>query len=81
MGISIAKIIFTIAVVFLVWRLFGWIRQNRLNQANRGNQAGVGDSRNPAALEPQDTIQCAVCKAYIPTGAGNCGREDCPYPV
>ena len=79
MGLSLAKIIFTILVVFLMWRLFSWIRQNRLNQSKRQN--GLGGSNHAASLEPQDTVQCAVCKAYVPIGAGDCGHEDCPYPL
>ena len=78
-GLSLMKIIFTLIVVFLVWRVFSWIRQNRLNQSNR--QSGLGGSDRAATLEPQDTAQCAVCKAYVPIGTGDCGRGDCPYPL
>jgi hypothetical protein len=79
LGLSITKIIFTVLVVFLVWRLFSWIRQNRLKHSNRQNDLGGSD--HGATLEPQDTAQCAVCQAYVPVGTGNCGREDCPYPL
>ena len=79
MGFSLAKIIFTLLVIFLVWRLFGWIRQNRLKQSNR--KSGLGGSDHTATLEPRDTVQCSVCKAYVPIGTGACGQADCPYPL
>jgi len=79
MGFSLTKIIFTLLVIFLVWRIFGWIRQNRLNQSK--HQSGLGGSDQAATLEPQDTVQCDMCKAYVPIGAGDCGRKNCPYPL
>ena len=79
MGLSLTKIIFTLLVIFLVWRIFGWIRQNRLNQSKR--KSGLGGSDQAATLQPQDTAQCAVCKAYVPIGTGDCGHEGCPYPL
>jgi hypothetical protein len=71
MGLSLTKIIFTVIVVLLAWKLFTWVRANRRRQVKRPDPA--------AALEPQDTEQCPVCKAYVPLGSGSCGRGDCPY--
>ncbi|MEX2451169.1 MAG: hypothetical protein WD407_09970 [Rhodospirillales bacterium] len=71
MGLSLTKIIFTVIVVFAAWKLFTWLRAKRRRQVKRPDSA--------AAIEPQDTEQCPVCKAYVPLGAGACERGDCPY--
>ncbi len=77
--LSLTKIIFTILVVYLGWRLFSMVRQNRLNHSKR--QGGLGGTDRTATLEPRDTVQCSICKAYVPIGADACSREDCPYPL
>lgn len=34
----------------------------------------------PDRITTEDTVQCPVCKAYLPVNhTSGCGRSDCPY--
>ncbi len=86
-GFSIAKLLFTIVIVAIVWYGFKWVGRV---QAGRGAEEGRLRSGKPAARRSRedsavegavDMVKCAVCEEYVPAGqAANCGRPDCPYP-
>lgn len=85
-GLSLTKIIFTIAVVVLVWNAFKYLTrlQDRREQRERVKQ------RDQSASQPEhqskggkagieEMVECQVCGAYVARGAKSCGRDGCPF--
>ena len=82
-GFSIQKLLFTIAIIVIVWygfKLVGRIDKKRRAQLKsarkrRGSPPPTSDSGT------EDMVQCVVCGTYIAArGARSCGRSDCRYP-
>lgn len=85
------KLLFTIAVVFLVWMVFkkmalanrpghqGESRTERIRRAAEDAvraRTGEARDREPAA-KPVDLIQCPSCGNYVAPGAAcSCGWKD-----
>jgi hypothetical protein len=83
-GLSLTKIIFTLAVVGLVWMSFRWVKRARTIRARESDSGGLLGSRKqsrPSAKEEATSfVACRVCGTYVaPGSAKSCGREDCPY--
>ncbi len=87
-GISLTKVLFTLAVILIVWQGYKWLgrMQTRRDAIARENAraAGRGGRSTAAAAAPadaEDMVECAVCGAFVPArGAVSCGRDGCPYP-
>ena len=86
LGLSLAKILFTGAVILLVWYGFKWmgrVQANRVAEAGRKLREAVraqARSTRPREPEAEDTVVCPACGAYVPArGIGSCERPDCPY--
>ncbi len=81
-GFSIQKLLFTIAIIVIVWygfKLIGRIDKKRRAQVKNARKR----SRKPSsALDAEDMVQCAHCGTYYSAtkGAKSCGQPDCPYP-
>ncbi len=87
-GFSLYKLLVLAAILGAVWYAFKFI--GRLDQRRKralktrceganGETAG-GVAARGGATQAEDMVQCPVCQAYVAArGAGNCGREDCPY--
>ena len=80
-GFSLQKLLFTIAVVVIVWygfKLVGRIDKKRRAQLKGGKKRGPAPSSAPGA---EEMVKCMTCGTYIAAkGARSCGRSDCPYP-
>ena len=81
-GLSLMKLLFTAAVVVLVWQGYRWWQRNgrRSVGARRGGELR-GRRRNRESAPVEDMTRCTVCGDYVPASAARaCGRADCPYP-
>jgi len=82
-GLSIGKLILTVAVVagvFYGWKWLGRLQALRSAEGKRVRREQRRPSP-PPATEAVDMIACPTCGDYVPaTGATHCGRKDCPYP-
>ncbi len=85
-GLSLTKIIFTIAVVVLVWNAFKYFtrlqdrraaRERVEKQGQNASQPGSQSKGDKAGIE--EMAECQVCGAYVARGAKSCGRDDCPF--
>ena len=75
------KFLLTVAVVALIW--FGFRFVQRLNQRNRRPVSRQGDARPRFTPEAdgesvRDLVKCPICNTWRPSGAGSCGRAECP---
>ncbi len=86
---SLQKLLVLFAVIAAVWYGFKFI--GRLQDAREAEQklraggtrqpkARWRRSKQPAAPEAEDMVECPVCQAYVPArGASRCERPGCPY--
>lgn len=89
-GFSIAKLLFTIAAVVIVWQGFKWF--NRLQETREVQPRGQttrtqkrasspGASAGGATVEAEEMVKCPVCETYVSSSSAvNCGKDACPYP-
>lgn len=85
LGLSIGKLIFTVAVVAAVFYGWKWVGRVQAQRARVKGQerpeATEKQSGNAAIEDAVDMTQCPACGDYVPAkGARSCGRDDCPYP-
>ncbi|OEJ65703.1 hypothetical protein [Magnetovibrio blakemorei] len=90
-GFSFIKLIFTVAVVYAVWKAFQHFTRLQANReasaresVSRPQRKTSSAAKPPPASSPaqdgvEDMIECTVCKAYVTRGAQSCGRDDCPF--
>lgn len=88
-GFSLTKLLFTAAVIYLIWQGFKWLgrvqarekeiaRERMREEARRMKAGGPARGGGPGV---EEMIECRTCGAYVALeGARNCGRADCPYP-
>ncbi len=87
-GLSLTKILFTLAVVVIVWQGYKWLgrMQTRRDAIARETARGSGRGGRATAAPPspaefEDMVECTVCGSFVPArGAVSCGRGECPYP-
>jgi hypothetical protein len=89
LGFGIVKLVFTIAVIVMIWSGSRWWVRSResimLFKQRRTRMArGVGSGttrRKWRAAPVQETVRCASCGAYVPLrDPRSCGRDACPFP-
>jgi hypothetical protein len=89
LGFGIAKLVFTLAVIAMVWYGAKWrarIReraklQRQQRKAREHELAETPLDRRRRAATAEDTLRCTRCDAYVPLREPrSCGRADCPYP-
>ncbi len=90
-GLSLTKLLFTVAAIAAVWYGFKFMQRVQDRDGDRvGRRAGRPgvnkDSGNRPAPKDADAevetmIECRTCGSFVAAdGARSCGREDCPYP-
>ncbi len=83
-GFSLTKLLFTVAVIMIVWYGFKWLGrvQAQRNAEVKGKPADSGRKtpRGAATAQVEDMVECATCGSFVPArGATNCGQAGCPY--
>ena len=89
-GFSLTKILFTVAVIIIVWQGYKWLgrMQTRRDAITREGARGKGrggrataPAASPFSADVEDMVECTVCGSFVPArGAVSCGRGECPYP-
>jgi membrane protein implicated in regulation of membrane protease activity len=89
-GLSLTKILFTLAVVVIVWQGYKWLGRMQTRRDAIARETARGSGRGgraaaaaaaPSSAEVEDMVECTVCGAFVPArGAVSCGRGECPYP-
>ena len=85
-GFSLTKLLFTAAVIALIWYGFKWVgrvqanRQAEYRARLREGQTPAED--RPAQATAHDMVKCAICGDFVsPEAMQGCERPNCPYPV
>ncbi|MGH6660831.1 MAG: hypothetical protein ACREB6_04780 [Rhodospirillales bacterium] len=81
-GFSLTKLLFTAAVIVLIWYGFKWLRrvQDERERQDRERLKG-GSTRAHGDPDAETMIKCPTCGTYLAAGAPkSCGEADCPYP-
>ncbi len=81
-GFSLTKLLFTAAVIVLIWYGFKWLRrvQDERERQDRERLKG-GSTGRRGAPDAETMIKCPTCGTYLAAGAPkSCGQPDCPYP-
>lgn len=68
-GFSVLKILFTIAVVIIVWQGFKWLNQRKKVMLERAEKLTREDQQSQGQAE--DMVQCPDCGAYVPKGSSH----------
>ncbi len=89
-GFSLTKILFTVAVVIIVWQGYKWLGRMQTRRDAIARESGRGSGRggrsaaapaSPFSAEVEDMVECTICGSFVPArGAVSCGRGECPYP-
>jgi len=83
-GFSFTKLLFTAAIVLIVWYGFKMVTRldrQRREELKKAARETVQKSTRRAEPQTEDMVKCAVCDTYVPSGsARSCGRPNCPYP-
>ena len=85
-GFSIQNLIFTIAIIVIVWygfKLLGRVEKQRNARLKRAKHEAKQAPKAAPIDEPdtEDMIACPTCGIFVSArGARSCGRDDCPYP-
>ncbi len=85
-GFSLQKLIFTIAIIVVVWygfKLLGRVEKQRNARLKRQKREAKQAPKAAPIDEPdtEDMIACPTCGTFVSArGARSCGRDDCPYP-
>ncbi len=70
--ISLAKIAFTVAVIYAVWYFFKYrlriAAAHKAMMAERARAAAEAAARNPGTPLAQDLVPCPKCGSYIAAG-------------
>lgn len=85
LGFSITKILFTVAVIAVIWYGFKWVGRMQVQRARaqdgRAPSARAKDSSDAPKDAIEDMVACATCGDFVAAqGARSCGRDNCPYP-
>jgi len=88
-GLSITKLLFTIAFVFVVWNGCKWFNRLRENHTtNAGSNYARGNhgqsskqNRETGVSDAEEMMKCSTCETYVSVaGTVFCGKDGCPYP-
>lgn len=77
--ISLAKIVFTVAVIYVVWYFFKYRARiaaaHKAMMAERARAAAEAAARKPGTPLAQDLVPCPKCGSYIAAGSAcDCDR-------
>ncbi len=87
-GFSLTKILFTAAIIIIVWQGYKWLGRMQTRRDAIARETGRGRGRggraaaaSPSSAEVEEMVECTICGAFVPArGAVSCGRGECPYP-
>ncbi len=84
-GFSLTKLLFTVAVILIVWYGFKWLgrvqAQRNAGIKRKPAESGRQAPKSAGAAQVEDMVECATCGSFVPArGATNCGQAGCPYP-
>ncbi|HEX9702015.1 MAG TPA: hypothetical protein VGA19_04130 [Rhodospirillales bacterium] len=81
-GFSLQKLIFTAAVIALIWYGFKWLGRVQVKREREAKERLRGGGTAAGAVDDAETmIKCPACGAYVAASAPrSCGQADCPYP-
>jgi hypothetical protein len=75
LGISLTKLLFTVAVIFGVWKGFRFYEAWQKKQVAEDQN----DQLKPSQPSVEELAECTICGTYVPTrGAAPCDRPNCP---
>ena len=78
-GLSIMKILFTIAVVVVIWQGFKWLKRRENVAAVNANKPLNRESAS-ARDDAEELVPCPDCGAYIASGSDHrCTHLSCPF--
>lgn len=84
-GISLTKLLFTAAVIVLIWYAFKWLGRVRVQRdadARTRLREEMVAAKSAPSTKAEDMVQCPACGDYVAAGAAShCGRAACPYPA
>lgn len=69
-GFSIMKILFTIAVVVVVWQGFKWLQRRDAVASQRAREDLARESAKPDA-GVEEMVPCPDCGAYVAKGSNH----------
>jgi len=81
-GFSLTKLLFTAAVIVLIWYGFKWLRrvQDERDRQDRERLKG-GSTGRRGDPDAETMIKCPTCGTYLSAASPrSCGKPDCPYP-
>jgi membrane protein implicated in regulation of membrane protease activity len=73
---GLAKLVFIVLVIFVVWYALRWVNRARQPIAPRR----AAQLRRGPMIEAEDLVACRVCGTYMPVSARNCSKPRCPLP-
>ncbi len=82
-GFSIQKLIFTVAIILIVWYGFKFIgRLDKKRKAKiRSDRKAERSAKTKTDVTTENLVACSVCGTFVSSqGTRSCGRGDCPYP-
>ena len=70
-GFSALKILFTIAVVIIVWQGFKWLNQRKQVILERAEKITGENKQSQGQSQAEDMVQCPDCGAYVPKSSNH----------
>ena len=78
-GFSIMKVLFTIAIVVVVWQGFKWLKR-RENMAAVNAKKSLNRESASARDGVEELVPCPDCGVYIAKGpVHRCNQLSCPF--
>ena len=76
LGLSLTKILFTVAVIVGVWKIYRVIEARNKHRVDATQKENLNSAR-PAV---EELGECSICGTYVPIhGDAACDRPDCPH--
>ena len=70
-GFSVMKLLFTLAVIIIVWQGFKWLKMRKVVIQERAEEVLRKDQQSQSQSQVEDMVQCLDCGAYVPQGSNH----------
>ena len=70
-GFSVVKILFTIAVMVIVWQVFKRLHKRKYSLKERMEKVKGKDQVSDDQSHIEDMVKCPDCGAYVPEGSNH----------